>query len=1742
MPKSLQIGPNPSLITIGGTGVLSLNALTGHVSLAVGATNGLSLNVTGPVVTLDLPQNLNTTGSPIFAGTVLGSLSVGAQTAVVMSKGAFDNITDYSPVIGLLGPDATSAQIVQNHFHPWGVAYNPTGTYSAGEYCTYSGLKYKSIQSLNSGNQPDISPLWWSAVTWLTSFHSEAALTGAVVIPATSTNSETDAVRAMVVCQGPTGGVAGRFEAIGAGTGASPWCINTYLVDYDWEDPSQNFAVTGQAIEMDMHIANPASNMAQINMNVEWKCDPSTRAGGHPLCLGLSMIGQPGAPYESFFDAGLYVFDYSANIALHAGKRCHLFAGGSESQVIEFYSGSSTTLISQMWVDGSGNFVFDPAVSGVLTTISPTGVVSAASFSGAGTGLTGTASSLSIGGNSATATLAADSSKLDGQLPGYYINTAGGQTISGNLTATAFYGDGSHLTGVASTYNANLSYGGTVQTITRNISAYVADAISIADFGVVSGSTADQGALVQVAFNTSASLGKALKIPAGYFIYIGQQITIPAGLQVIGDGYEVCGFYRYSLWSAADSPRRAMFLFPTGANNVVLYGFFVDSRIGTTGYTIGSALAATTRIDYATYGDPYADQFTDYTSFWIANGVSNIWFEEVNIRRTGGFMVFGYAAYSLNIDDVTFYHCAFNDNRPATAGFSGDENYGTWNSGILFENDGTTAFCQNIRVQDCSFYRMAGTCFWTHSQSLSTIHNTVASATWSSGIATYAIAGTHSVSIGNIVSVSSASPVAWNGNGIVSAVLISGGYTYVSFAMPTAPPTWTSGGVIVTTDTTHWNRGLIFTGNYGEDIALDFTQPTCIDGYTETNNTIRRLGYLVLDDTGSTRKARWDVTPVAFDSGENINSIQANNRILAANGEGYDKDGDAKSTVTGNEYESAWASSDPLINPSTCGYPGYHQNNVNIAVFANCGSTFKVAGCNYDVTFTDNLIRSAGAGAFRLYGSQRYRVSDNLIFCDSTQVAQPIQIGNLPADSYGPALHGSDNDIDSNTIHWSNSNGSGITEVPNGEPFLPTDVNRIGINNKFIGCQGYYKDPKSGSTTGYLGLTSVSNPANFYEMRMQTEGHLGTGVDAALSFYRNVPPQGWYPSWGVPLNLAILDSNGHIQMVTTAGTTGSGSHPAWNSSGGTTYDNGVVWQDEGLPPSNNWAGTLSVATAALPSLTIGSYGTIDSARNFTGNSFTTSSGSILVIDNAANLASNSLTITNSTLPASGGPTIYLKATCAGGNGITAINSYTGAIYGQTVPNAQYYVLDDGHYSGHHIFATSPYGGPFNSTPVERFRITDTGRLGVGTSLPVDLISNTTTNVTDTLFHGCTGGQGIAIISSASGYSGSLYNASFATAANGLLIGLANSAATNRILTLNVGGVGGTDVFYVQGNGAATFGTLSFGSVVTINGSLTVTGSFSAGSMSFTDLAASGQLTVGNSKQTIGQPSYIMEIGGSFGWTLNLTQTNSSLTDGPGLAYTKAIATGQSIPPGNYNWREGFDHGANIVAWTIRPGAGFGPNYLSIDYFSGAVALYSSLSVGTGGISTAGSLGVAGTLNVTGGLIATGGITIPGAGSITVGSGASSFAGSLGVGGNLSSSSNISASGYVASITGFYCNGSPVINSSGVFVGAGGISTPGGCSVGSVLVSTSPYNAIDSSGASFATLTIAGLQVVTGGNIITGKGYNVYAFNTATSAWQTFVGTTGFFSVVAGVMTFTSGFTPPSGHGLQVVGGQVIGSF
>lgn len=100
------------------------------------------------------------------------------------------------------------------------------------------------------------------------------------------------------------------------------------------------------------------------------------------------------------------------------------------------------------------------------------------------------------------------------------------------------------------------------------------------------------------------------------------------------------------------------------------------------------------------------------------------------------------------------------------------------------------------------------------------------------------------------------------------------------------------------------------------------------------------------------------------------------------------------------------------------------------------------------------------------------------------------------------------------------------------------------------------------------------------------------------------PAPSIYPAWAAstwysPL-FVIFDAANHMQQLTVAGTTGSGT-PTWNHSGGTTTDGTCTWQDLGL---GAWAALTSYALGTILSVSFTYYITVpeyDDYGNYIGS-------------------------------------------------------------------------------------------------------------------------------------------------------------------------------------------------------------------------------------------------------------------------------------------------------------------------------------------------------------------------------------------------------------------------------------------------------------------------------------------------------------------------------------------------------------
>ena len=144
---------------------------------------------------------------------------------------------------------------------------------------------------------------------------------------------------------------------------------------------------------------------------------------------------------------------------------------------------SSATWYPVISANSTGN---NPATvsSTKLSFVPNTGVLTATSFSGAGTGLTGTASGLSIGGNAATATTATTASAVANAVT--FTNTGGaaaGTTFNGSAARTIDYSTvgAPSATGTGASGTWGISISGNAATATSATSATNATNIGITD-------------------------------------------------------------------------------------------------------------------------------------------------------------------------------------------------------------------------------------------------------------------------------------------------------------------------------------------------------------------------------------------------------------------------------------------------------------------------------------------------------------------------------------------------------------------------------------------------------------------------------------------------------------------------------------------------------------------------------------------------------------------------------------------------------------------------------------------------------------------------------------------------------------------------------------------------------------------------------------------------------------------------------------------------------------------------------------------------------------------------------------------------------------------------------------------------------------------------------------------------------------------------------------------------------------
>lgn len=109
--------------------------------------------------------------------------------------------------------------------------------------------------------------------------------------------------------------------------------------------------------------------------------------------------------------------------------------------------------------------------------------------------------------------------------------------------------------------------------------------------------------------------------------------------------------------------------------------------------------------------------------------------------------------------------------------------------------------------------------------------------------------------------------------------------------------------------------------------------------------------------------------------------------------------------------------------------------------------------------------------------------------------------------------------------------------------------------------------------------TTIDNTAVWANRGAQIENWGIVGPTTAPTINKGVGTSGWQTNTFYANNEVVVDSNGNLQQVTTAGTSGS-TAPAWaTTDGSTTTDNTVVWTQLETAAELTWAANFAYTTA-----------------------------------------------------------------------------------------------------------------------------------------------------------------------------------------------------------------------------------------------------------------------------------------------------------------------------------------------------------------------------------------------------------------------------------------------------------------------------------------------------------------------------------------------------------------------------------
>jgi len=540
----------PSAIVLTNATSVPVNQATGTLAVANGGTGLTTTPVNGA---LDIGNGTGFTRTTLTAGTGISVTNSSGGITITntspSSGGTVTSVTGTSPVVSSGGTTpaislASSYGDTQNPYASKTANYFLAAPNGSAGAPTFRAIVSADVPTLNQNTTgtaggltgtPNITvgTVNGTTITASTQFSGPGTgLTGtasslSIGGNAATATSATSATTATNVSGGTVSATTGAFSSyLYAGTNASTTTgditaarssttgviflgsSGTHYLYYDGSNynmPSGQLYVNGTQAVL---------NSGTWSINVTGSANSATTAtnlsGGSISGTTATLSGQLTVNNTVYFNTGTGASQFNdLNIGGVGGW------SGTESHGINTYYGTvaSPTIFSRFdtyWDGSNASFRWKnlyyggPTTATVMTltaassttaNLNVTGSITGSSFSGAGTGLTGTASSLSIGGNAATATTAAN----------------GGVT-----SATAVAGTGISVTGVTTT-------GAATHTITNTGVTSIVAGTNV----TISGST---GA---VTINASAGTATAVQLPSTN-PFVQNATTVSANLTITG--------------------------------------------------------------------------------------------------------------------------------------------------------------------------------------------------------------------------------------------------------------------------------------------------------------------------------------------------------------------------------------------------------------------------------------------------------------------------------------------------------------------------------------------------------------------------------------------------------------------------------------------------------------------------------------------------------------------------------------------------------------------------------------------------------------------------------------------------------------------------------------------------------------------------------------------------------------------------------------------------------------------------------------------------------------------------------------------------------------------------------------------------------------------------------------------------------------------------------------------------------